>query len=63
MWQKVKPRVIRLRVMEGSHARDQIALCAFHTLLVEVQTNCWLRRIRNKNLEITIAGSSCRPQY
>ena len=32
-------RVIRLRVIEGPNARDQIALCAFHSFLVEVQTN------------------------
>jgi len=36
---KVKTRVIRLRIIEGSNARDQIALCAFQTFLVEVQTN------------------------
>ena len=36
----VKTRAIRfLRVIEGQNARDQIALCAFHSLLVEVQTN------------------------
>ena len=35
----VKTRVIRLRVLEGPNARDQIALFAFHSLLVEVQTN------------------------
>ena len=30
----------QIMCVEGSHARDQIALWAFHTLLVEVQTNC-----------------------
>ena len=35
----VKTREIRLRVVEGPNARDQIAFCAFHLLLVEVQTN------------------------
>ena len=35
----VKTRVIRLRVMESPNARDQIAFCAFHSFLVEVQTN------------------------
>ena len=39
LWQIVKTRVIRLRVIEGPNARDQIALCAFHSILVEVQTN------------------------
>ena len=38
--QKVKPRVNRLRVIEGSHVRDQIALCTFHTLLVEDTYHC-----------------------
>ena len=32
-------RVIRLRVIEGLNARDQGAFYAFHTFLVEVQTN------------------------
>ena len=32
-------RVIRLRVIEGSNVRDQIALCAFHSFLVEVPMN------------------------
>ena len=31
--------MIRLRVVEGPNARDQIAFCAFHLFLVEVQTN------------------------
>ena len=35
----VKARVIRLRVIEGPNASDQIVLCAFHPFLVEVQTN------------------------
>ena len=38
-WQIVKTRVIRLREIEGSNVRDQIALCAFHSFLVEVQIN------------------------
>ena len=29
----------QIRVIVGSNACDQIALCAFHTFLVEVQTN------------------------
>ena len=35
----VKARVIRLRVIEGPNASDQIVFCAFHPFLVEVQTN------------------------
>ena len=64
----VKTRVIsRLRGAEGRDARDQIAFCAFHSFLVEVQTNAgWLatyvRRMRNNNLDIRIAGSSRLPQ-
>ena len=38
----VKTRVVILRVIEGPNARDQSALCAFHSFLVEVQTKCWL---------------------
>ena len=34
-----KTRVIRLRLVEGRDASDQIAFCAFHPVLVEVQTN------------------------
>ena len=34
----VKTRVIRLPVIAGPNARDQIAFCAFHTFLVKVQT-------------------------
>ena len=37
-WQMVKTRVIRW-VVEGPNARDQSAFCAFHTFLMEVQTN------------------------
>ena len=31
--------VIRLRVIKGPNARDQIAFCAFHSFLMEVQMN------------------------
>ena len=34
----IKTCVIRLRVIEGPNVRDQIAFCAFHSFLVEVQT-------------------------
>ena len=59
----VKTWVIRLRVMDSSNTSDQIAFCAFHSFLVEVQTKVYMRRMRNNNLEIRIAGSSCRPQF
>ena len=36
MWQMVKTRMIRLQVIEGPSARDQIMFCAFHSFLVEV---------------------------
>ena len=60
----VKTRVIRLRVIEGSNACDQIAFCAFHTFLVKSKRMLasYMRRMRINNLEIRIAGSSCRPQ-
>ena len=35
----VKTRVIRLRVIEGPNANDQIAFCVFHSFLVEVRMN------------------------
>ena len=35
-------RVMRFRVIKGPKARDQIAFCAFHSFLVEVQTNAGL---------------------
>ena len=31
--------MIRLRVIEGPNTSDQVAFYAFHTFLVEVQTN------------------------
>ena len=38
--------------MDSSNASDQIAFCAFHSFLVEVQTKVYMRRMRNNNLEI-----------
>ena len=38
-WQMIKTRVIRLRVIEGPNARDQIAFSVFNTFLEELQTN------------------------
>ena len=49
--------------MDSSNTSDQIAFCAFHSFLLEVQTKVYMRRMRNNNLEIRIAGSSCRPQF
>ena len=37
--QMVKAPIIRLQVIEGPNASDQIAFCAFHPFLVELQTN------------------------
>ena len=39
--------VIRLQVIEVPNARDQIALCTFHSFLVEVQTNAGYIRVRH----------------
>ena len=38
-WQMIKTRVIRLRVIEGPNARDQITFSVFNTFLEELQTN------------------------
>ena len=63
-----KTRVIRWRRVEGRNARDQISFCAFHSFLVKIQTNAlrmlatYMPRMRNINLKIRIAGSSCRLQ-
>ena len=37
--QMVKACMIRLQVIEGLNAGDQIVFCAFHPFLAEVQTN------------------------
>ena len=59
----VKTRVIRLRGAEGRDARDQTAVRAFHSFLVEVRMLAtYMRLMRTKNLKIKIGGSSCRPQ-
>ena len=65
MWQMVKTRVIRLRGVEGQSTHDEIALCAFHSFLVEVHSKAGyihLRRMHSNNLEIRIWGSSCHPE-
>ena len=38
-WQKAKTRMIRIKMIEGSNACDQIAFHAFRLFLVEVETN------------------------
>ena len=59
---------IRFWEKEDPNASDLIAFCEFHPFLVEVQTNAgytYMQRMPcmyNNNLEIKIAGSSCRPQ-
>ena len=58
-WQMVKTRVIRLQGVEERNVRDQIALGTFLSLWMLAT---YMRRMRNYNLEIRIAGSSCRPQ-
>ena len=59
----VKTRVIRLLGAEGRDARDQTAVRAFHSFLVEVRMLAtYMRLMRTKNLKIKIAGSSCRQQ-
>ena len=60
----VKMLMIRLRGVKGRDARDQIAFCTFHSFLVEVQTNAGYIHVThlNNNLDIKIAGSSCRLQ-
>ena len=63
----VKKRVIRLLVIKGPNARDQTALCAIHSFLVEVQSKkrilaTYMRRMRSNNVGIRVAGSSSRPQ-
>ena len=38
--------------MDSSNASDQIAFCAFHSFLLEVQTKVYMRRMRNNNLRL-----------
>ena len=54
-----KSRVIRLRGVEGRNARNQIAF--FRSAKSKRILATYIRRMRNNNLEIRIAGSSCRP--
>ena len=54
-----KARVIRLRGVEGRNARNQIAF--FRSAKSKRILATYIRHMRNNNLEIRIAGSSCRP--
>ena len=63
----VKTCVIKLQVIEGPNAHDQITYDTFHSFFVEVQvklaTHCiYMLCMFNSNLKIRIAGSSCHPQ-
>ena len=62
----VKTRVIRLRGAEGRDACDQIAFCASPFTdsywISKLMLATYMRRMRNNNLDIRIAGSSRRPQ-
>ena len=51
-------------IIGWSNTRDQIAFCAFHSFLMGVKRmlTTYMRRMRNNNLEIRIAGSPGRPQ-
>ena len=57
--------MIRLRVIERQNARDQIVFYALHSFQVDVHENLDIsvRTVRNSNLAVRIAGSSCRLQF
>ena len=48
-------------MIDGQNTLDHGAFCAFHSFLVDGQTKLptHVLYMRNGNLEITIAGSSC----
>ena len=52
MWEMVKTRVIRLRVIKGPNARDQIVFCALNSALEVVQTKLakYVPSMRSSNL-------------
>ena len=54
VWQMVKTHVIRLRGVEGRNTGNQIAFFAFHSFLVEIQTNA-------EYIHVTSAVASMRP--
>ena len=56
---QIKTRVIRLRGVEGQNAPDQIAF--FPSAKSKRILATYMRRMRKDNLEIRIAGASCRP--
>ena len=60
----VKKSVIRLRVIEGPNARDQLrSVYSIHSSWKSKRMLAtYMRRMRNDNLEIRIAGSYCRRQ-
>ena len=72
--QMVKTRVIRLRVFDGSNARDQIArFFTFHSFLVEVQTKAGVLTIypnhagqnlvhKHKTEKIDVVGEKPAPK-
>ena len=67
-WWKVKTCLIRLRLIEGTNASDQIAFGALHLFLVEVQTKLvtYGTCMRNNNPAIRTGGSrgsSCPRNY
>ena len=54
----VKTCVVRLRVIKGPNAHEQIAFCAFHLFLILNKAG-YMPCMRDSNLQIRIAGSSC----
>ena len=55
----VKTRVIRLREIEGPNARDHSIHSKWET---KRKLATYMRRMRNNNLEIRIAGDNRSPQ-
>ena len=60
----IKTRAINKSEGRSERAWSWIVFDAFHSFLVEVQTKLttYVWSMHNDNLEIKIAGSSCRPQ-
>ena len=52
-------RVIRLQVIEGPNAHDQVTFCALHSFLMELKRILAIQVLHkcNSNQEIIIAGS------
>ena len=53
----VKTCVVRLRVIKGPNAHEQIVFCAFSFLILNKAG--YMLCMRDSNLQIRIAGSSC----